>query len=126
MFRRVQTANFPKTVIRYQNTAWARHLGFEDALSDDDLWCNRFARFTPLEGSLKAPLALAYHGHQFGVYNPDIGDGRGILYAQIEDPKDGRLLDFGTKGSGQTPFSRTADGRPVSYTHLTLPTIYSV
>jgi len=111
MFRRVQTANFPKTVIRYQNTAWARHLGFEDALSDDDLWCNRFARFTPLEGSLKAPLALAYHGHQFGVYNPDIGDGRGILYAQIEDPKDGRLLDFGTKGSGQTPFSRTADGR---------------
>ena len=45
MFRRVQTANFPKTVIRYQNTAWARHLGFEDALGDDDLWCNRFARF---------------------------------------------------------------------------------
>ena len=111
MFRRVKTANFPNTIIRYQNTAWATHLGFDEDLKNDDLWCRRFARFTPLEGSFKAPLALAYHGHQFGVYNPDIGDGRGILYAQIEDPKNGRLLDFGTKGSGQTPFSRTADGR---------------
>ena len=63
------------------------------------------------EGSLEAPLALAYHGHQFGVYNPEIGDGRGFLYAQMRDPVDGRLLDFGTKGSGLTPYSRTADGR---------------
>jgi uncharacterized protein YdiU (UPF0061 family) len=111
MFTRVRTASFPKTLIRYQNTAWARHLGFGDALEDDALWAGRFARFTPLPGSLKAPIALAYHGHQFGVYNPEIGDGRGILYAQIEDPADGRLLDLGTKGSGQTPYSRTADGR---------------
>jgi uncharacterized protein YdiU (UPF0061 family) len=111
MFSRVGTADFPETVIRYQNTAWARHLGIADALDDDALWIDRFARFTPLPGSLKAPLALAYHGHQFGVYNPEIGDGRGILYAQIEDPADGRLLDLGTKGSGLTPYSRTADGR---------------
>ena len=111
MFCRVKTASFPNAIIRYQNTAWARHLGLDDALEDDGLWCDRFARFKPLEGSLKAPLALAYHGHQFGVYNPEIGDGRGVLYAQCEDPRDGRLLDFGTKGSGQTPFSRTADGR---------------
>ena len=68
MFRRVKTANFPNTIIRYQNTAWATHLGFEEDLKNDDLWCRRFARFTPLEGSFKAPLALAYHGHQFGVY----------------------------------------------------------
>ena len=110
MFSRVQTANFPKTIIRYQNAAWAKHLGLSEVLENGS-WCDHFARFKPFDGSLKAPLALAYHGHQFGVYNPDLGDGRGILHAQMEDPRDGRLLDFGTKGSGQTPFSRTADGR---------------
>ena len=111
MFSRVSPADFPKCVIRYQNSAWARRLGFEKWLDDDAEWINRFGRFQAIEGSIEAPLALAYHGHQFGVYNPDIGDGRGFLYAQIEDPVDGRLLDFGTKGSGQTLYSRTADGR---------------
>ena len=56
------------------------------------------------------PLALRYHGHQFRVYNPDIGDGRGFLFAQLRDGED-RLLDLGTKGSGQTPYSRFGDGR---------------
>ena len=53
---------------------------------------------------------MRYHGHQFRVYNPDIGDGRGFLFAQLRDER-GRLLDFGTKGSGQTPYSRRGDGR---------------
>jgi uncharacterized protein YdiU (UPF0061 family) len=44
------------------------------------------------------------------VYNPDIGDGRGFLFAQLRDDRN-RLLDLGTKGSGQTPYSRHADGR---------------
>ncbi|MGI8610995.1 MAG: protein adenylyltransferase SelO family protein, partial [Sphingomicrobium sp.] len=56
------------------------------------------------------PHALRYHGHQFRVYNPDIGDGRGFLFAQLRDDRN-RLLDLGTKGSGQTLYSRTADGR---------------
>jgi uncharacterized protein YdiU (UPF0061 family) len=55
-------------------------------------------------------MAMAYHGHQFRTYNPDIGDGRGFLFAQLRGV-DGRLYDLGTKGSGQTPFSRTGDGR---------------
>ena len=55
-------------------------------------------------------MALRYHGHQFRVYNPEIGDGRGFLFAQLRDDRD-RLLDLGTKGSGQTPYSRTGDGR---------------
>ncbi|MBP0575526.1 YdiU family protein, partial [Mycobacterium tuberculosis] len=58
----------------------------------------------------EAPLALRYHGHQFQVYNPYLGDGRGFLYAQCIDDR-GRLLDLGTKGSGQTPWSRQGDGR---------------
>jgi uncharacterized protein YdiU (UPF0061 family) len=55
-------------------------------------------------------LALRYHGHQFQVYNPDLGDGRGFLFAQLRDHA-GRLIDLGTKGSGQTPWSRQGDGR---------------
>src|SRR4029434_4258471 len=46
----------------------------------------------------------------FRVYNPDIGDGRGFTFAQLRGG-DGRLLDLGTKGWGETPYSRTADGR---------------
>src|SRR5699024_8296422 len=70
-----------------------------------------FGRFEPLPGSFPEPLALRYHGHQFQTYNPDLGDGRGFLYAQLEDLNDGRLMDLGTKGSGQTPWSRSGDGR---------------
>jgi serine/tyrosine/threonine adenylyltransferase len=44
------------------------------------------------------------------VYNPDIGDGRGFLFAQMRDHA-GRLMDLGTKGSGTTPYSRDGDGR---------------
>jgi uncharacterized protein YdiU (UPF0061 family) len=59
---------------------------------------------------MREPLAMRYHGHQFRVYNPDIGDGRGFLLAQLYDDA-GRLLDLATKGSGQTPYSRFGDGR---------------
>ena len=57
-----------------------------------------------------ALLPLRYDGHQFRVYNPEIGDGPGFLFAQLRDGA-GRLLDLGTKGSGQTPYSRFGDGR---------------
>ena len=76
----------------------------------DAQWIDHFGRFVPLPGSLSEPLALRYHGHQFQSYNPDIGDGRGFLFAQATDTHD-RLLDLGTKGSGQTPYSRFGDGR---------------
>ncbi|MEJ1538800.1 protein adenylyltransferase SelO family protein, partial [Escherichia coli] len=46
----------------------------------------------------------------FRQYNPDIGDGRGFTFAQLRDGA-GRLMDLGTKGSGQTPYSRFGDGR---------------
>src|SRR5206468_2925888 len=77
---------------------------------DDEAWRAHSARFRPLPGNLPQPLALRYHGHQFRVYNPDIGDGRGFLFGQLRDEA-GRLLDLGTKGSGQTPYSRFGDGR---------------
>ncbi len=77
---------------------------------DDAAWIDHFGRFSPLPGNLPHPLALRYHGHQFGGYNPDIGDGRGFLFAQVTDAA-GRLMDLGTKGSGRTPYSRFGDGR---------------
>ncbi len=104
----VHAADFPQTLLRFRNDRAAATVGL-DHLSDVE-WIAHFGRFTPLPGTLPQPLALRYHGHQFRHYNPDIGDGRGFLFAQIRDA-DGRLLDLGTKGSGQTPYSRFGDGR---------------
>ncbi|WP_172121968.1 MULTISPECIES: protein adenylyltransferase SelO [unclassified Devosia] len=108
-FDRVAPAAFPKTILRHRDQRWAARLGLEN-LSDEQ-WIAHFGRFEPLTGSLEAPLALRYHGHQFRSYNPDLGDGRGFLFAQAVDLEDGRLLDLATKGSGRTPWSRGADGR---------------
>ncbi|RDE06547.1 protein adenylyltransferase SelO family protein [Sphingomonas aracearum] len=104
----VRAADFPETILRFRNDRAAAEVGL-DALSDDE-WLRHFGRFQPLAGNLPEPLALRYHGHQFRNYNPEIGDGRGFLFAQLRDDR-GRLLDLGTKGSGQTPHSRFGDGR---------------
>ena len=104
----VRAADFPKTILRFRNDRAAAEIGL-DGLSDD-AWLRHFGRFEPLPGNLSEPLALRYHGHQFRAYNPDIGDGRGFLFAQLLD-RAGRWRDLGTKGSGQTPYSRFGDGR---------------
>ena len=101
-------AHFRMAVLRFRNTEWARRVGLAD-LSEEN-WVRHFARFDPLPDNIENPLAMRYHGHQFGVYNPDLGDGRGFLFAQLRDDQ-GRLLDLGTKGSGQTRWSRSGDGR---------------
>ena len=105
----VEPAAFPTHVLRYRNQNWAARVGL-NGLTDAE-WIDHFGRFHPLPGSFEKPLALRYHGHQFRQYNPDLGDGRGFLFAQLHDLLDNRLLDLGTKGSGTTPWSRTADGR---------------
>jgi serine/tyrosine/threonine adenylyltransferase len=104
----VPPATFPQTILRFRNDRAAAEIGL-DGLSDAG-WVRHFGRFESLPGNLPQPLALRYHGHQFRVYNPDIGDGRGFLFAQLQDQR-GRWLDLGTKGSGQTPYSRFGDGR---------------
>lgn len=104
----VKAADFPETNLRFRNDRWAATVGL-DGLSDEE-WLRHFGRFEPLHDNMPEPLALRYHGHQFRVYNPEIGDGRGFLFAQMRDGHD-RLLDLGTKGSGTTPYSRQGDGR---------------
>ncbi len=105
----VRPALFPSADIRFRNDRAAATVGLA-ALSDDE-WRAHFARFEPLPRNQPEPLAMRYHGHQFRSYNPDLGDGRGFLFAQLREAGSGRLLDLGTKGSGPTPYSRTADGR---------------
>ena len=104
----VAAADFPGNRLRFRNDRAAAEVGL--AALADSAWLDHFGQFAPLPGSLPQPLALRYHGHQFRVYNPDIGDGRGFLFGQCHDVA-GRLMDFGTKGSGTTPYSRFGDGR---------------
>jgi len=114
----VQAADFPQTILRFRNDRAAAEVGLE-GLSEPE-WIAAFGRFEPLPGQ-PGPIAMRYHGHQFRHYNPDLGDGRGFLAAQMRaqatsdrvasDSAQGRLLDLGTKGTGQTPWSRGGDGR---------------
>ncbi|WP_411816847.1 protein adenylyltransferase SelO [Hyphococcus sp. DH-69] len=104
----VTAADFPETILRYRNQRWAERVGLGDL--SEKAWLSHFGRFSPLPDNQSGPVAMRYHGHQFRSYNPDLGDGRGFLFAQLRDDH-GRLLDLGTKGSGQTPYSRAGDGR---------------
>lgn len=104
----VQAADFPEARLRWRNDRAAADVGL-GSLTDDE-WVRHFGRFDALPGNMPQPLALRYHGHQFRVYNPELGDGRGFTFAQMLDG-DGRLMDLGTKGSGETPWSRQGDGR---------------
>ncbi len=58
------------------------------------------------------PLAMIYSGHQFGVYVPQLGDGRAILLGEARNER-GEKWDLHLKGAGMTPFSRDGDGRAV-------------
>ncbi|MDY6783062.1 MAG: YdiU family protein [Cyanobacteriota bacterium] len=102
----VAAAEFPQLLLRFRNDRLLPLLGCDRDRVTDDHFIEAFGLF---EG-VRPFLALRYHGYQFGQYNPNLGDGRGFLYGQVRGT-DGYLYDFGTKGSGRTPYSRTADGR---------------
>jgi serine/tyrosine/threonine adenylyltransferase len=102
----VEAENFPKHLLRFRNNSVLPQIGLDPAQVSDTDFVNAFSKFQD-----RAPLlAMRYHGYQFGEYNPGLGDGRGFLYGQVRG-KDGELYDFGTKGSGRTPYSRGGDGR---------------
>lgn len=101
----VEAAEFPQLILRWRNDALLAPLGLDAASVSDEHFIKAFGKFEVY----KPLLALRYHGYQFGEYNPQLGDGRGFLYAQVR-ATDGTLYDFGTKGSGKTPYSRGGDG----------------
>ncbi len=90
------------------NDDLARRLGL------DPDWLNSAAGTEWLAGNTVAtasrPLAAAYAGHQFGGFNPQLGDGRAILLGELRDAQ-GRLFDLQLKGAGPTRWSRGGDGR---------------
>ena len=90
------------------NETLARHLGIDpDRLAAPEgvqiLAGNRLP-----DGA--EPLAMAYAGHQFGSFVPQLGDGRALLLGEVQD-RDGVRRDIQLKGAGRTPFSRMGDGR---------------
>lgn len=102
----VAAAEFPKHILRFRNDQLLPQLGLDSTEVTDNHFIEAFGKF---QGS-QLCLAMRYHGYQFGEYNPFLGDGRGFLYGQVRGV-DGELYDFGTKGSGTTPYSRGGDGR---------------
>lgn len=103
----VTPAVFPQAILRYRNQTASAVIGLENLTPEE--WQERFWKFSSFSGNITRPLALRYHGHQFQSYNPDLGDGRGFLFAQFK--AEDKLYDLGTKGSGTTPYSRGGDGR---------------
>jgi uncharacterized protein YdiU (UPF0061 family) len=89
------------------NGALARDLGLDVAALEQDA-AAIFSGNRILPGS--DPIAMAYAGHQFGNFVPQLGDGRAILLGEVAGPT-GRRRDIQLKGSGPTPFSRRGDGR---------------
>ncbi|QJR81194.1 YdiU family protein [Alteromonas pelagimontana] len=79
---------------------WWQHNNLNEALHDPASDISRFA------------IAQKYGGHQFGHWNPYLGDGRGLLLGEVTSSS-GKQCDLHLKGAGQTPYSRHADGRAV-------------
>ena len=105
-FDEVPAAEFPAHILRFRNDQLLPLLGLDSQDVTDTDFIQAFGKFV----GVRPFLALRYHGYQFGEYNSRLGDGRGFLYGQVRGT-DGELYDFGTKGSGTTPYSRGADGR---------------
>ena len=90
------------------NRPLAAHLGLDPDLLSSPEGAEILAGKTVPAGA--EPIAMAYAGHQFGQFVPQLGDGRAILLGEVID-KDGVRRDVQLKGSGPTPFSRRGDGR---------------
>ena len=94
-------------LIRF-NYPLAAELGLDVADLDDTALAAIFAGNAVPPGA--QPLAMAYAGHQFGHFVPQLGDGRALLLGEVQG-RDGRWRDVQLKGSGRTPYSRNGDGR---------------
>ena len=98
----------PQPRLLFLNRELAVELGLDaDALDGEDL-APLFAGNVLPEGA--EPLAQAYAGHQFGMFSPQLGDGRAVLLGEVIDRR-GRRRDIALKGSGRTPFARGGDGK---------------
>jgi len=106
-YARIEPTKVPNAQMVVFNRALAADIGFDPDMDEQQV-------AALLSGNELAedstPIAMAYAGHQFGVFVPQLGDGRAILLGELRG-RDGVLRDIQLKGSGRTPFSRGGDGR---------------
>ncbi len=107
-FQRVHPTPVAAPMMIRLNRNLAASLGIDPARLDSAEGLAVLSGNQIAEGS--EPLAMAYSGHQFGGFSPQLGDGRAILLGEVVG-KDGVRRDIQLKGSGPTPFSRRGDGR---------------
>ncbi len=106
LFRRHLPTPVPTPRLIEFNQALAQDLGIKNTSQDIEL-ANIFGGNTMPDGA--DPIAQLYAGHQFGHWNPQLGDGRAIMLGEVVGPLGRR--DIQLKGSGPTPYSRNGDGR---------------
>ena len=106
---RVEPSPFEHPQLIHVNPAVLQLLGIDPGEAANPAWAEIGCGKKLLPGS--RPFAMKYTGHQFGTYNPDLGDGRALLLGEIEH--DGELWELHLKGAGKTPYSRFGDGRAV-------------
>lgn len=108
LFTRQQPTPVSKPSLIKINTALAEQLNLSAAALASDEGLAVLAGNTLPVGA--DPIAMAYAGHQFGNWVPQLGDGRAILLGEVVD-KHGTRFDIQLKGAGPTPYSRNGDGR---------------
>ena len=102
-----QAEQAPEPRLLALNEQLAAELGFDPGFLRSPGGLSLLVGAAVPEGA--TPVAQAYSGHQFGSFNPRLGDGRALLLGEITDTE-GRLRDLHLKGSGRTPFARGGDG----------------
>jgi uncharacterized protein YdiU (UPF0061 family) len=107
-FARVQPTQVAAPHLIKLNQALATDLNIDVSALDAPALANLFSGNVLPQGAV--PIALAYAGHQFGHFVPQLGDGRAILIGEMRD-RSGVLRDIQLKGCGRTPYSRSGDGR---------------
>jgi uncharacterized protein YdiU (UPF0061 family) len=107
-YARVEPASVPAPALLAWNAPLAAELGLGELGGDEERLARVFAGNELPPGA--EPVALAYAGHQFGQFVPQLGDGRAVLLGERVDTA-GRRRDIQLKGSGRTPFSRMGDGK---------------
>ncbi len=101
-------ATVPAPVLLFFNRGLSEELRLDLEGQDEEALAAIFSGNTLPDGA--QPIAQAYAGHQFGQFNPQLGDGRALLIGEVVD-RHGRRRDIALKGSGRTPFSRRGDGK---------------